>query len=196
VEEVVGKIISPGELQKVLQSLLRERVPIRDLETILETLSDWASKTKDLDVLTEYVRNGLRRSICQLYAIPADPTRASQSGRRATQRIVCVTLDPSIEDQIAGYIDRSASGTALTIPASVAAKFARRIVEALRPATSAGHPPVVIASPQVRAQVRQILEPYLPAAAVLGYNEIVAGVEVESLGLVTADAPMPAGAVA
>ena len=70
VEEVLGgdaPQVKPGELQKVLQNLLRERVPVRDLETIVETLGDWAPRTKDLDVLTEYVRNGLRRTICKQY---------------------------------------------------------------------------------------------------------------------------------
>jgi flagellar biosynthesis protein FlhA len=185
IEETVPKIVSPGDLQKVLQALLRERVPIRDLETIIETLADWAPKTKDVDVLTEYVRNALRRTICQQHAVPNDPARQS-TGRRAAQRIVCVTLDPAFEDVISGYIDRSPAGTSLSMPAGVANSVARRIADALKPVIAAGHQPVVIASPQVRAQVRQILEPHLPTCAVLGYNEIVAGVEVESLGLVTA----------
>jgi len=187
VEEVVPKAVSQGDLQKVLQSLLRERVPVRDLETILETLSDWAPKTKDLDVLTEYVRNGLRRSICQQYAVPNDPTRESPGAKGpAPLRIVCVTLDPAFEDLIAGYIDRSAAGTTLTMPARIAGAVARRITQSLEPVISGGFQPVVIASPQVRAQVKQILDPYLPTAAVLGYNEIVPGIEVESMALVTA----------
>ncbi len=199
VDEVVPKIVSHGELQKVLQSLLRERVPIRDLETIIEALSDWAPKTKDLDVLTEYVRNALRRSICQQYAVPADPARAqSLPGAKppAPLRIVCVTLDPAFEDLISGYIERSAAGTTVTMPARVAGAVARRIVQALDPVVGAGFQPVVIASPQVRAQVRQILEPYLPGAGVLGYNEIVPGIEVESMALVTAPNDQPAHAAA
>src|SRR5581483_189913 len=67
IEEVVPTLVKPGELQKVMQNLLRERVPVRDLETILETLGDFASRTKDLDILTEYVRNALSRSICKQY---------------------------------------------------------------------------------------------------------------------------------
>ncbi len=191
VEEVIPGQIKPGELQKVLQNLLRERVSIRDLETILETLGDWASRTKDLDVLTEYVRHGLRRTICQQHAVPADTTAAGAvslgqtppaAGRR---RIVCVTLDPGFEDLINGYIDRSSAGTTLTMPARVANRVARTIIDALQPVISAGHQPVVLASPQVRAVVRQLLEPHLPNAAVLGYNEIVSDVEVESMGLVS-----------
>ncbi|RMD66610.1 MAG: hypothetical protein D6824_00545 [Planctomycetota bacterium] len=183
VEEAIPAIVKPGELQKVLQTLLAERVPIRDLETIVETLSDWAPKTRDLDVLTEYVRHALRRVICEQLSVPIDPSERRDPN--VARRLVCVTLDPAFEDEINGYIDRSSGATTLTMPASVANRFARRIVEALQPVIAAGHQPVVVASPQVRAVVRQILEPHLPNAAVLGYNEIVPGVEVESLGLVT-----------
>ena len=192
VEEVIPGIVKPGDLQKILQNLLRESVPVRDLETILETLSDWAPKTKDLDVLTEYVRHGLRRSICQMYAAPIESNAsgpafgdALPTPGDARLKLVCVTLDPAFEDVVNGYIDRSAAGTTLTVPAHVANALARRVIDALQPVLAAGHAPVVIASPQVRAAVRQILEPHLPNVAVLGYNEIVSGVEVESLGLVT-----------
>ena len=193
VEEVIPAIVKPGELQKILQALLRERVPVRDLGTILETLGDWAPKIKDPDVLVEYVRNALRRTICQLYATPSDPMAASAhaagmapASRGARLRLVCITLDPSFEDLVNGYIDRSAAGTSLSMPASVASTLARRVVQALGAVTKSGHHPVVIASPQVRATVRQLLDPYVPNVAVLGYNEIVPGIEVESLGLVTA----------
>jgi flagellar biosynthesis protein FlhA len=175
VEEVVPAITKPGELQRVLQNLLRERVPIRDLETILETLSEWGPRTKDLDVLTEYVRNALRRTICHLYATPNEEGRA---------RLVCVTLDPALEDQINAYIDRSAAGTSFTMPAGVASRVASQILRSLEQVTAGGHHPVVLASPQVRAVVRQLLAPHLPAVAVLGYNEAVAGVDVDSIALV------------
>lgn len=176
VEEAVPGIIKPAELQKVLQSLLHERVPIRDLETILETLSDWASKTKDLDVLTEYVRNALRRAICAQYAVPTDDPRKL--------RLVCVTLDPALEDVIASYVDRSGGTTSLSIPAAAAQRISAVIIRALEQVSASGHQPVVIASPQVRGVVRQILESQLPTVAVLGYNEITPEVEVESLALV------------
>ena len=189
VEETIPSVVKPGELQKVLQALLRERVPIRDLETVLETLSDWGGKTKDLDVLTEYVRNALRRAICMQHATPIDPLTAGirsggSSGGPRTFRLVCVTLDPAFEDIINGYIDRSAAGTTLGMPANVAGLVARSVVDALKPVINGGHAPVVIASPQVRAQVRQIVEPHLPNVVVLAYNEIIPEVEVESLGLV------------
>ncbi len=180
VEQSIPETVSPADLQKVLQALLRERVPVRDLETIVETLSEWARKTKDIDVLVEYVRNSLRRSICTQHLVPPDPANGYSK-----PRIICVSLDPSFEDTVSAYVDRSAGGTTVSIPATTAGKLAKRVVDALRAVTQAGHAPVVIASPPVRAPIRQLLEPYVPNIAVLGYNEIVSGVEVESLGLVT-----------
>ncbi|MCC6425373.1 MAG: flagellar biosynthesis protein FlhA [Phycisphaerales bacterium] len=175
VEEVIPAIVKPGELQKILQNLLRERVAIRDLETILETLSEWATKTKDTEVLTEYVRNALRRGICTQYAQPTD---------KGKLKIVCVTLDPSMEDRINAYVERGPSGTTINMPARTAGKIAEQITAALQRVVTAGYPPVVIASPTVRAIVRQIVEPNLPTVVVLGYNEIVPALEVESMGLV------------
>ena len=175
VEETVPTIVKTGELQKILQSLLRERVPIRDMECILETLADWGTKTKDLDVLVEYARNGLRRTICAMYATPDD---------MGTQRLLCVTLDPNLEDQINAYIDRSAQGTTMNMPARIAREIANQISTGLQQVTMAGGMPVVIASPQVRNAVWQIIEPHVPAVAVLGYNEIVPGIDVESLALI------------
>lgn len=179
VEEVVPVQIKPGDLQKVLQNLLRERVPIRDLETVLETLSDWCSRTKDLDVLTEYVRNALRRTICNQYVEVDAETGAS--------RLYCVTLDPGLEDLINGYIERGEHGSTMTMPPAVANSITTAALTELQKLIAAGHHPLVLASPQVRAQVRQLLEAHLSNVAVLGYNEVSKGVEVESVGLVQAD---------
>jgi flagellar biosynthesis protein FlhA len=177
VEEAMAGAVRTADLHRVLQNLLRERVPIRDTETILETLADWIGKTKDLDVLTEYVRNALRRAICQQHAT---------TGENGRPRIVCCTLDPGLEDQINAYIDRSAAGTSLTMPAGVAQRVSDQITRGLQQVTAGGHTPIVIASPTVRAVVRQIIEQGAPGAVVLGYNEIVPGVDAESVALVPA----------
>jgi flagellar biosynthesis protein FlhA len=177
VEETLPAVVKPIDLQKVLQNLLRERVPIRDLETILETLADWGTKTKDLDVLTEYVRNALRRTICQQYATP----RAG-----GPPRLRCITLDPALEDQVNAYIDRGAGGTSFTMPARTAARLTEQIAQGLRTLAAGGHQPVIVCSPQVRAVVRQLMEPAVPGVAVLGFNEVASGVEVESVVLVMA----------
>ena len=175
VEELVPGIVKPSDLQKILQALLRERVAIRDLETIIETLAEWIPHTKDHDVLVEYVRNGLRRSICMQF---------TETDDRGRPRLRCVTMDPALEDIISGYIDRSASGTTFTIPPQLATRIARAVAESARPLADLGRPVVVLASPSVRAQVRQILEPHIAGVAVLGYNEVVRGTDLESVGLV------------
>ena len=118
------------------------------------------------------------------------PVRA-EDGR---PRIVAVTLDPSFEDLINGFVDRSATGTTLTMPARVASACTGQIARALEQVTGAGHHPLVIASPQVRSVVRQLIEPSAPMVAVLGYNEVADGVEVESVALVTAPEEVVAGA--
>jgi flagellar biosynthesis protein FlhA len=177
VEDVVPAIVKPIDLQRILQNLLRERVPVRDLETILETLADWGTKTKDIDVLTEYVRNALRRTICHIHAQPNGPDPQNL-------KLLCVTLDPTLEDLINSYVDRGAAGTSINMPSRMAARIAEQTSQALQSVTSQGFPAVVVASPTVRAVVRQILEPHIPGIVVLGYNEIVTGVEVESAALV------------
>ena len=194
-------LVKPGDLQKVLQNLLRERVPVRDLETIVETLGDWSLRTKDLEVLTEYARNALRRTICSQYCVTEPRTDANGlNGAATVTKLYCVSLDPALEDQISGYIDRSAEGTSMTMPPVVANRITTVLLEQINQLVQSGHHPVVLASPQVRAQVRRLLEPHLLGAAVLGYNEVSKGVEVESVGLVQIDikpqARVPEGAVA
>ncbi|MFO0856007.1 MAG: flagellar biosynthesis protein FlhA [Phycisphaerales bacterium] len=175
VEDTIPAILKPIELQKILQALLRERVPIRDLETILETIAEWGPKTKDIEVLTEYVRNGLRRAICHA---------ASHIDDKGNRRLTCVTLDPSLEDMINGYIDRGPAGTSVHMPSRLAQGVAEQVIKSMDTITQRGLQPVVVSSPQVRAVVRQIIEPHLPGVMVLGYNEVVQGVDVESTALV------------
>jgi flagellar biosynthesis protein FlhA len=175
VEEVVPGIIKPGELQKVLQNLLRERIPIRDLEAIVETLGNWAAHTKDIDVLTEYVRNTLRRTISNLYSEP------DEDGKN---RLYCITVDPEVADLVNGYIDRGPSGTTMSIPPQTANRIAAAVGSSADPLLAAGHQLVVLTAPTVRAQVKQILDPQFPTAAVLSYNEVVEDLDVESMGLV------------
>ena len=175
VEEVVPAQVKTGELQKVLQSLLREGVPIRDLETIVETVGDWIGHTRDPDVLVEYVRNALRRSICTMHA-EANPEGGA--------RLHVVTMDPAVEDRVNGYIDRGAGGTTVSVPPQLAGDVARAVADAAKPLLGAGRPVIVVSSPTVRAPLRQILHPHLAGVVVLGYNELVDGFDVQSVGLV------------
>ena len=178
VEETIPGVVKTSDLQKVLQNLLRERVPIRDLETIIETLGEWGVHTKDTAVLTEYVRNALRRTISTLWA---------ETNERGRPVLYSVTLDPSLEDVINGYIDRGPAGTSMSMPPQVANRIARAVSSSAEPLVAGGHQVVVLASPSVRAQLKQILDTQIPGAVVLAYNEIVRELDVESMGLVQLD---------
>ena len=175
VEETIPAQFKPGELQKVLQAMLREGVPIRDLESIVETLGDWVAHTRDPDVLVEYVRNALRRTICAMNSEPDE---------EGVLRLHCVTMDPDVEDVLNGYIDRGTAGTTVSVPPAVAARIARAVADTAAALTNAGRSIVVVSSPTVRAPLRQILNPHIAGVVVLGYNEIVDGLDVQSVGLV------------
>jgi flagellar biosynthesis protein FlhA len=171
VEEVIPTQIKPGELQRVCQNLLRERVPIRDMETILETLGDYAGRTKDLEVLTEYVRHALARTICKQYVDEED-------------RLWCVTLDPALEDLVRGHIERTETGTMNRMPPQTAQQVVKQISDKVTELTQTGRSAVVLCSPEVRGSLRRMTEAALPHVAVLGYNEIVSEVRPEAIGLV------------
>ncbi len=171
IEEVVPTQIKPGELQKVMQNLLRERVPVRDLETILETLGDYASRTKDLDVLTEYVRNSLSRTICKQYVDDQD-------------RLWCLTLDPALEDAINSHLERSERGVTNTMPPQTSQKLVQQIAAKVTELTQTGRTAVILCSPQVRSPLRRMIESSLPHVAVLAFNEVAPEVAVEAVALV------------
>lgn len=173
VEEVVPEILKPGEIQRVLQALLHERVPIGDLETILEAAADVATRTKDTEILVEYARNALSRAICHMYADDEN-------------RVHCVTLDAALEEVIGNGLSRSEQGAMMTLPPALQTRIVEAVsaqVEQVTPSTG-GRPPVVLCPPQIRAWVRKMIEVRLPTVPVLSYNEIARGFEVESHGLV------------
>ncbi|HWE02899.1 MAG TPA: flagellar biosynthesis protein FlhA [Tepidisphaeraceae bacterium] len=171
IEEVIPTQVKPGELQKVMQNLLRERVPVRDLETIIETLGDFSSRTKDLDVLTEYCRNALARSICKQYVDERD-------------RLWCVTLDPALEELINGHLERGDRGTTNTMPPQTSQGIVQQIRAKVEELTAAGRSAVLLCSPQIRLPLRKMLEASLPQTAVLAYNEVTSEVSVEAVAMV------------
>jgi flagellar biosynthesis protein FlhA len=175
VEEVVPAVLKAGEVQKVLQNLLKEGVSIRDLGTILETLGDYAPRTKDPEVLTEYVRNALSRSISRKHL--------DREGR-----MYVITLDPKLEDVVKAAIERTDRGTFLSLTPGMVGKIAERIGREVEKLLAAGHAPVILTSPQVRAYVKRIADTLQPGIAVLSYNEILRDVKVESLGMVGLEA--------
>lgn len=179
VDELVGdsKAVPAGVLQKVLQNLLRERVSIRNLATILETLGDVRPKVKDdVEIMTEYVRNALARSICQQYL--------DREGR-----LFVITLEPKLEDLVRGATERTDRGSFINLPPQTISRVAQAIVRESERAQAAGHAAVVLCSPVVRPQVRHIVETVAPMLPVLSYNEITKDVRLESAGMVTLEEP-------
>lgn len=171
VEELIPQVLKTSQVHQVLSNLLRERVCIRNLETILETLGDYADRTTDLGVLTEYVRHALSRGICQQY--------------RDEQRVLhVVTLDPAVEDTLANHLEFSEQGLVNRLPPQMSESLIRDVVHEIERLSAAGHPPVVLCSPQIRPMFRQLTAARLPSIAVLSLNEITRDTQVELTGRV------------
>ena len=183
VDELIPDLLRVSQVHQVLANLLRERVPIRDLETILETLGDYADRTKDLGILTEYVRHALARTICQQY-------------RDRNRVLHVVTFDPALEDILAAGFDYGERGLTIKLSPQIAEQVTRELASHLEHLVQQGHPPVAICSPQVRAGLKQITSAVLPRLAVLSLNEITRDTDVESVGQVGSELlnGVPAGA--
>jgi len=171
VEDLVPKVLSLGEVQKVLQNLLRERVSIRDAVTILETLADYGSYTKNTAALTEYCRQALGRSICKPYQTDEGD-------------LPVFTVSPDLEKSIADGVVHSDQGSYLALEPRQAKDIMTRFRKTVETAGSAGNP-VVLCSPATRMYVRQLLERFLPNVAILSHSEIPPSIRVLSLGMVT-----------
>jgi flagellar biosynthesis protein FlhA len=172
VEELVPGLLSLGEVQKVLHNLLRERVSIRNLQVILETLADYAPRTKDVDVLTEYVRHGLARQIC-----------ADYKDEEGVLRVV--TLAPSLEEELNEAIQRAEAGRYLPVDPARADAIAQAAATALQPLIQAGYEGIVLTTAPVRRYFRRIIEGRLPKVVVLSYNEIDPAVQLTNEGSVS-----------
>ncbi len=171
IEELVPNILNVGAIQKVLQNLLKEGISIRDIHTILETLADYGSITKDPDTLTEYVRMRLKRRISKTYQM-------------ADGRIPVITLAHQIEETIAQSIKQTQHGSYLTLEPAKANSIINAIAEAAEEILKTGIQPVILVSPEIRRFVRGLIERRLPSIAVLSYNEIADNVRIETLKVV------------
>jgi flagellar biosynthesis protein FlhA len=169
-EELVPKVLSLGEIQKVLSNLLKENIPIRDMVTILEALGDYAGLTKDTDMLTEYVRQRLKRVI----------THRFTNG----QKVQVITLDGHLENQIMNAIRQNDQGTYIALEPSYIQKIRTALSKLVNELGLKGISPVVLTSPMVRMYFRKIVEDYASYLPVISYNELEPGVEVQSVGTV------------
>ena len=173
IDELTPKLLGLGEIQKVLQNLLKEGISIRDLLTIFETLADHAVVTRDTDVLTEYVRQSLKRAISAKYFSPNEQTSV-------------VTLDPNIEQEIMNSVKQTEQGAYLTLDPQRTKAIMDSVEKEIAKLENLGKNPIVITSPIVRMYFKKLTEDYFKDLIVVSYNEIDANVELQSVGMVTA----------
>jgi flagellar biosynthesis protein FlhA len=173
VEEVVPELLSVGEIQRVLQALLREGVSIRDLGAIVEAVGDRARITRDPVLLAEYARQALGRAIVMPHV-------------DAEQRLRAISLDPAIEQEISDSIAQTADGEYLAMEPTRAHALVRSLAAQAEHAVARGGRPVVICSSRVRRHLRRLVEQTLPQLSVCAYNEIAPGISVETIGVVSA----------
>jgi len=168
VEEVVPGIVSPGNLQKILGNLLKEGIPIKDMETILETISDYGSSVKDTEMLTEYVRQALKRTITRKW---------SEGGQ-----IRVITLSTDVEKLIINSISKNDKGSYLSIDPELMQKLVTQLIEQINKLKGEINIPIILTSPFVRGYFRKLLDQFYPNSVVLSFNEIDNSVQIQALG--------------
>lgn len=171
VEELVPKLMTVGEIQKVLANLLKEGVSIRDMVTILETLADYAPVTNDPDMLTEYVRQRLGRAISRKYF--------------TDQNTSVITLDPKLEQLMMDSLQKTETGTYLALEPSVTNTILGSLSRQVQKLVQLGKQPIVLASPIVRLYFKKLADQAIPGIVVLSYNELDPELEIRSAGVVS-----------
>ncbi|MCK5187629.1 MAG: FHIPEP family type III secretion protein, partial [Deltaproteobacteria bacterium] len=172
VEELVPNLLSLGGVQKTLQNLLKEQVSIRDLLSIVETLADYAPITKNVDILTEYVRQRLARSITKQYKTPEGD-------------IPLMTLDAEIEELVNNAIQHTEHESYLSLEPALAQKILAQFNKAMGKFTSMNYQPIILCSPGIRPHLKKLTERFLPTLVVLSHNEIDKRVKIKSLGVIS-----------
>lgn len=172
VEELIGNQMSIGSVQKVLQNLLREGVPIRDMVTILEVLADYVTMTKDLDILTEYVRKALAMTIYKQYA--TDP-----------EKFIAMTLEPKIEDMVVeSFAQSKAQGSEMALSPEIMRKIYESLAKHVNERLESGEVPIILTSPMARPYFRKLIESTFPNVVILSYAEIPPNVEIQSSAII------------
>jgi flagellar biosynthesis protein FlhA len=172
VDELYPKLMGLGDVQKVLQNLLSEGVSIRDLLSIFENLADHAGATRDTDVLTEYVRQGLRAAISSKY-FPANETTS------------VITLDPKLEQEIMASVKQTEQGAYLTLDPERTRAIVDDLGQKLEQFEQLGKTPIVVCSPIVRMYFKKMTQDYYRDLIVISFNEVEPNVELQSIGMVT-----------
>ncbi|MFN3820788.1 MAG: flagellar biosynthesis protein FlhA [bacterium] len=174
VEELIPNLLPLGTVHKILQKLLKEGIPIRDLTLILETLADWAPHIKDPEILTEYVRYALAPTITEKFA--------DEDGK-----VYAIVIDPKLESEIAAEVQRYQSkglgGLALS-PRLINTIY-RQMIHLSEELSAQGRKPVVVCSPTVRSAFQRLLEPVMPQVTVLSYGELLVNTSVEPIGTIS-----------
>ncbi|MBN1588002.1 MAG: flagellar biosynthesis protein FlhA [Pirellulales bacterium] len=171
VDELVPSVMKLAEVQQILQMLLREQVPIRQLGVILEALGECALRTKDPTLRAEHVRSRLARTLCSAHRDPEN-------------RLHLVTLDPALADRIHSAVEHDERGMFIRMSPQVIEEIGRLIATKIELLTEADYPPVLLVDPQIRPAVRRITELQIPKLTVLSYNEITRDTKLESVAMV------------
>ena len=172
VDELTPKLLGVGDIQKVLQNLLREGISIRDLVTIFETLADYAATSRDTDILTEYVRQSLKRAISNKYFGDEDSTDV-------------VTLDPKVEQMIMGSIKQTEQGAYISLDPQIQRSIMNATELEIKKLENKGEAAIVVTSPIVRMYFKRMTSDFFSDLIVISYNEIDSDVELKSLGVIT-----------
>jgi len=171
IDDLVPKTVPYGILQKVMQRLLRERVSIRDLYSIIEILSDYVPMTKNVDVLTGYVRQALARTITKQYL--------DQTGG-----LTVMMISPEIEDTISQSIQHTEHESYLNPDPIMIRKIVNNVQKLINPFTAKGLQPIILCSPSIRIHLRNIMEKFFPNIVVISHNEVMRETAIKSLGMV------------
>ncbi|OPA77610.1 flagellar biosynthesis protein FlhA [Paenibacillus selenitireducens] len=171
VDELIPNVLTVGDIQKVLAKLLREKISIRDLVTIFETLADYGTYSKDPEVLTEYVRQSLSRQITQQFTSQGETLRV-------------ITVGPALEKKIAESVQSSDQGSYLALDPNSTQLVFQKLTEQVQRLIQSGHQPVVLTSPTIRMYLRQVIERMMQDIPVLSYSELEPNVEIQSVGVV------------
>lgn len=168
VDEVIPSVVSHGNLQKILGNLLREGIPIKDMETIIETISDYGTSVKDTEMLTEYIRQSLKRTITRKW---------SEGGQ-----IKVITLSTDVEKLIINSVNKGDRSSYLSIDPEVMQKLVGELIEQIKNLKEEINVPIILTTPFVRSYFRKLVDQFYPKAVVLSFNEIDNAVQIQAIG--------------